>query len=538
MRWPPTPFAKVSFQPPCYWGYDSSSAHLCATPATLPDGWVSDRGDPYEKHGELSYGWRCTPPMSWTGHGRTTSASANRDNCADAHGPDALASCHELADYSDPNQGMVQIPNAYYDFQRNAIQPTCPDGLPNEWEIAVPNGLYMLTVYFTTSGAQPKRPGCHFENVRPVANDPASPQKNIFADPRGMGGHTETFSVEVTDGNFTLGAHSLCSFVNWIRLDILDETSYPLVWLPAPKHEWSQLELEEPTAPIGLVTIKLPNAREVTPDSFPHPDIEANVASFGDCRTWWMYGAAKCQKMLMLGRGPGAQPGLATKPTWPGYNASHLEALFAEWDVDADGVMLLTELQAALPTIWSSSAAFKLFNGLNVDQHLPGGTPDGVTLDELLQGPMSPPALDARQWFAETLARGAWCDPLLDVGPSASSDFSVCMRFTGQGVVPSEWGSFHADGAHGAVVSVSDTPCTDAIGCPSAADETVCALHLVPGGGIASDTDTTGVIEIDCGGAVGRYLRISLPGEHERLMPSATVHAHRARGSSPDPSHL
>ena len=49
--------------------------------------------------------------------------------------------------------------------------------------------------------------------------------------------------------------------------------------------------------------------------------------------------------MPMLGRGPGAQPDLATNPVFPGYNSSELATFFATWDVNGDGEIMLTEMQ-------------------------------------------------------------------------------------------------------------------------------------------------------------------------------------------------
>ena len=167
----------------------------------------------------------------------------------------------------------------------------------------------------------------------------------LLSDPRGLLTTTDTFSVEVTDGNFTMSAHTFCASVGWIKLDVLDEKPTPLAWLPAPRHEWMQLELHEPTTPVGLVTIKLPNQAELTTQSFPYAEIRHNVAFTGDCRTWWLYGPSRCRKMPMLGRGPGAQPDLATNPVFPGYNSSELATFFATWDVNGDGEIMLTEMQ-------------------------------------------------------------------------------------------------------------------------------------------------------------------------------------------------
>lgn len=203
-------------------------------------------------------------------------------------------------------------------------------------------------------------------------------------------------------------------------------------------------------------------------------------------------------------------------------------------------VLCLTVMQATLPSVYTSNSAAQLFNGLNVDKYIPGGTPSGLTLDELLTGPLALPGLDLQFSRGSGLFnRGASCDPLLDVAPNAASMLGICARATGPTVTPSEWGRFHADGSHGAIISVSDTPCTDADGCPSAG-ETLCAHHLLPvqpGVSLTSLLANSGVVEVNCAGAVGRYLRISLPGENERVLPISTVvHVHRARAPSPNPS--
>ena len=44
----------------------------------------------------------------------------------------------------------------------------------------------------------------------------------------------------MADGKFTLsgGVPTRCSYVSWIKLDLLSSTPYPAPWLPAPSKEW------------------------------------------------------------------------------------------------------------------------------------------------------------------------------------------------------------------------------------------------------------------------------------------------------------
>ena len=97
---------------------------------------------------------------------------------------------------------------------------TCPDGRPNAFEVAVSNGVYMVTV--GTSKNHGNR--CLFENVQPLS--------------QGHVRSTSVFSVEVADGSFTISqpANGGCNHVNWFKLDLLSETLYPQPWLPAPRH--------------------------------------------------------------------------------------------------------------------------------------------------------------------------------------------------------------------------------------------------------------------------------------------------------------
>ena len=69
--------------------------------------------------------------------------------------------------------------------------------------------------------------------------------------------------------------------------------------------------------------------------------------------------------------------------------------------------------------------------------------------------------------------------------------------------------------SHGFVVAVSDTPCTDEAGCPSATDAstntTLCEYRL--------NRLDEAVASIDCGGATGKFVHVSLPGAYNRLLP-------------------
>ena len=209
--WPPKPTLKVNFMPkiaagtgrgwrlyPYQVNPTASAAKVSGTETvmgvmkedTRRDGWMVDEGDlegaKTNTHtGQTAtYGWRCTPKMAWY-----------KDNW------------HELDSVVVPNfvHGAARSIGTYVDGSSQ-----CPDGRPNAWEATVPNGVYMITAGFgSTRGAH----GCTFENVLAGGSGHAS---------------TETYTVEVSDGRFTLsaGTPSKCVSVSWLKLDLISSTLY------------------------------------------------------------------------------------------------------------------------------------------------------------------------------------------------------------------------------------------------------------------------------------------------------------------------
>ena len=90
---------------------------------------------------------------------------------------------------------------------------------------------------------------------------------------------------------------------------------------------------------------------------------------------------------------------------------------------------------------------------------------------------------------------------------------------------PYQLGNFTNDGAHGFVVAVSDTPCSDLNGCTASGDDVTVCEEVT-----ATYLDDKLQHRIDCRGARGRYLQIWLPGEGSRVfsvLNQVTVHAAR-----------
>ena len=247
------------------------------------------------KRETINYGWSCTPPMNWFGHGHGNVEGYNMDPWG---------------------MGVTQLVGQYYDKATRTSHATCPDGKLNEFELDVENGMYALTVGLGDYNAQPSFAGCVFENIRTIGKDVGSMAPSILGD---MGGHkrnTLTTTIEITDGRFTMGSSpdaGVCGNVVFVKLDLITKKAYPTPWLPAPKHEWWQMELKadadgtQPT--VGLVSITVPHSAGTTTASFPHP--EYYYAQ--DCRNSWLYKPAKCFKEMQIGLkvGPRARPPLA-----------------------------------------------------------------------------------------------------------------------------------------------------------------------------------------------------------------------------------
>lgn len=131
----------------------------------------------------------------------------------------------------------------YFQESTGAAHARCPDGELNAWEVTVPNGVYTVTAGLQSDYLD--RHGCTFENVRAA----------------GTTGFSYVYSVEVSDGRFTLsaGPPMLCQAVSWLKLDLVSSKTYPKPWLPAPRKAWWQLELDDATADVGVVEVRLPH---------------------------------------------------------------------------------------------------------------------------------------------------------------------------------------------------------------------------------------------------------------------------------------
>lgn len=373
-------------------------------------------------------------------------------------------------------------------------------------------------------------------------------------------GLTVVFSAEVMDSKFTMtNAFGLCGNVAFIKLDLITPTPFPTPWLPAPKKmEWWQMELEDPSAPVGIVEIMLPHERDTqTFESFPSNE-ETHAA---DCRGWWLFTPARCYHMMMIGQKSGVHPDLASYPNFPGYSRPFLEWLFDAHDINSDGSLTQAEFTsvASAPPYGVDTSTWVGGSMRSIAQRV-------TDLDALFwsfqrdyhdsQG-YNPPASISRDMFVESsLAepRPTFCDPF-----EATKDHNrmVCARFGN--VMPQLWSNFTDDGQHGYVVMLSDVPCTDVAGCLAidSDDVTICSVegaeddasgvqldmqyNPTTGSGVESASKSGRAAAtppvVDCGGATGRYLQIWLPGQ-DRLFPAEEVKVHRARlpGSSEIPS--
>jgi hypothetical protein len=319
--------------------------------------------------------------------------------------------------------------------------------------------------------------------------------------------------------------------VSWLKLDLLSTEVYPESWLPAPPKEWWQMELDEPDAGVGMVRIRMPHESYTTASHYPQPQ----DWFFKDCRQWWLYAPNKCYRQFMRAIKPGVHSEMVTYPNFPGFSQSFLHWLFDQHDSNADGSLTYEEYRSSQEqqaadgtyyTMWKGFSqggyaddnAAHLWNKLDsfhVDYADPDatglGSGDGVvTRSEFTNGILSMPL-------------STFCDYFENTANTHGSNFfegtGLCQKTVGK--IPEPFGYFPNDGSHGFVVSVSDTPCTDQEGCPTETDNntTICELRLHRTSG--------GLAQVDCGGAVGKYVQLSLPGTGNRLLPAdvdVTVH--------------
>eukprot|EP00040_Diaphanoeca_grandis_P026972 m.152243 g.152243 ORF g.152243 m.152243 type:complete len:1731 (-) comp30797_c0_seq1:210-5402(-) len=529
--WPPKPVVKVSFMPvvtPGQWstrfyphGYDSTSAAKLIEDAKGL-GWFVDQGASETEHtdaltGEnVTFGWRCQPVMAWY--------NANWRE-------------HQL--YEGGTWGRYEILPAYaygaardigthFSEETQTTMERCPDGRLNAWEAEVPNGVYVVTVNYGSTG-------CTFENVRG--------REDIGTGAMQSNKDTHVFSVEVADGRFTLssGPPVPCQAVNWLKLDLVSTDVYPDTWLPAPSKEWWQLELDEPktteeTPGVGLVQIRLPHEAYRTSSHYP----QFQEWGFADCRQWWLYSPAKCYRQFMKAKKQGVHPELVTYPNFPGFSKPFLNWLFDQHDSNGDDELFYEEFRSSQAqqslngtfSMWSRPGAHNVKGTKNYHDdnaaHLWGkldsfnvgyadkgatnlGRGDGkVTRSEFTNGILSMPLTTFCDYFENTGTTH---------GVNIYEGVGSCQK-TVNGAIPEHFGYFPEDGDHGFVVTVSDIPCDDAQGCPVGADTTVCEMRL--------HRTSSASAEVDCGGATGKYIQISLPGNGTRVLPQAVITAHRS----------
>ena len=469
------------------------------------DGWLIDHGDVYDA--SAKHGWRCTQRITWW----PLQPAAGYRNA-----PFAL--------------GDVQNPERYYDRVRRVSHAQCPDGSPNTFDVAVANGIYMVTAGFDFSNGQPTFHGCMLENVRPMrwgSHQTKSRQNTVG---KGEMQWTLTMAIEVRDGTFTLSAeHNNCPSVNWVKLDLLSEANYPPVWLPAPKQAWWQMKLDAPAAGVGLVKIQLPHQPGHSMLSHPRP----SEGEAPDCRRWWLFRGNSCPRLVKLGKYRGAHPDLAQYPNHPGYPSGFLSWLWDDVDVSPkDGVLTwpewLTGMKALDTKGWVIKGDDRKYTDLfqRIVQHAAQAKtlslPDGATAPSYSTHDAT---IAKDDWMAGFFAQpqGDWCDPLnKHLGGN-------CERVPNSAyMVPDEWGTFADDGNSGVVVALSDTPCTDGSACDTSG-ETVCAFLRTTGNNQAEEYDTGSPLLIDCAGATGKYLRLRLPGaDGTRLLAVESVNVHKA----------
>eukprot|EP00039_Didymoeca_costata_P029030 m.22963 g.22963 ORF g.22963 m.22963 type:complete len:1851 (-) comp7454_c0_seq1:181-5733(-) len=517
--WPPKPVLKVSFMPPVtagewYWrlyphGYDSTGAAELIE-KTKAEGWYVDHGEAEREHQNrvrdenMTFGWRCKPVMAWYSsywreHQRFENNTWGRYEIIP---PYVYGAARDIGKYFSADSGTSH--------------DRCPDGAVNAWEAHVPNGVYTVTVHYDGGG-------CTFENVRGNAGT--------------YGKVTFVYSIEVSDGKFTLSSATPekgCGAVSWLKLDMVSDRVFPNTWLPPPAKEWWQMELDQPATGIGLVQIRLPHEAYRTASHYPY----YQDRSFPDCRKWWLYSPAKCYRQFMRAKKIGVHPNLVSYPDFPGFTEAFLNWVFDQHDTNNDNQLVYEEFrssqqQQALTgtfSMWSrpgpnnvkgtnnyhdDNAAhlwFKLdvfhdgYNDKDANNLKKG---DGkVTRSEFLHGILSRPLTSFCDYFEMTANTH---------GGNLYEGTGSCQKNVG-GEIPDGYGYFPDDGDHGFVVSISNLPCTDRDGCPLGSQTTVCEKRL--------HRTSSSLAQVDCGGATGKYLHISLPGNGNRILPQVTVTVH------------
>mmetsp|Transcript_23922 Transcript_23922/g.40392 ORF Transcript_23922/g.40392 Transcript_23922/m.40392 type:complete len:1796 (-) Transcript_23922:370-5757(-) len=254
---------KISFQPenPVYNGNPFT--------INLGTGWNIDSGKTFGDRGNgLSYGWKCAINM-------------------------AIQTNRPTIDTSNTGVLTGKAP-------KGSWRTKCPGGAMNEWEIAVANGVYVVTIYTGGFDGLYRGVGCAMESAKFLRNQ----NDEMYT--------TKYITVEVNDGRLTLTSlggtvrdryttgseeELLCPDIHWIQIDRLQD-SYPEAWAPKAmdtKAAWWQLELDDQNSGVGYVSIDLPRTNSYSTAKFPD---ETSGATFQPrCTHWWFFTAKqKCYK--------------------------------------------------------------------------------------------------------------------------------------------------------------------------------------------------------------------------------------------------
>lgn len=436
------------------------------------------------------------------------------------------------ADYSREvppyTYGAVQGIGQYDNVGKATMDAACPDGTRNAWEVTVPNGVYTVTTAHTAARPLLGDPGCTFENIRSdTGNQP----------------FTSVYSVGVHDGRFTMSsAGGSCDAMNWIKLDLVSSKLYPTPWLPAPQKAWWQMELDDPTADVGLVQVRVPHERWWTTSNRHYPGkfhTAPGGVGYPDCRQSWLFMPAKCYRMFMAGQKKFHHPDLVSYPNFPGFSQPFLEWYFDIHDTDKNGELVYEEFRAAQSqqaingtyAMWerikTRSAGYRDTNAHHLWRRLDVMHEDFG--NESVAYSPNDQKISKDEWVHGILSKSQnqYCD-LFDRtsnthgGIGHNGRDGGCVRKM-DGPIPQHWGVFPDDGNHGFMVSVSDTPCTDKDGCPTGANVSLCEYR---------NHYTARSYEpalVNCKGAKGKYVQITLPGDDgKRLLPTLHVKPYRA----------
>lgn len=573
--WPPKPSIKVTFMPTAkdeYFsrlyphGYDYVGVTKLMEESAAA-GWHVDQGALESEQtnsvtGETAtFGWRCQPRMAWY-------TSNWREHQMYEH--NTWGRYVSIPPYA---YGAARDIGTYYNTKTGSSAERCSDGRLNAWEVVVPNGIYLITVNFAQSG-------CTFENVQ-GRGAPSSATRDTYV-----------YSAEVADGKFTLsaGPPTPCSAVNWLKLDLVTTKVFPKPWIPAPTKEWWQLELDK-AEDVGLVEVRLPHEgftpantypyaydwsspdcrkwwlyapakcyrmvmearkRSVHPDLASYPDFPGFAQPFlkwlfdehdtnGDGKLFYEeFRSAQYDHALCGASCNSCEGGWSACPGADATLCKRFVGTSVACSATSDSGSSCDEGWRLCPAEPTPGARYSIWS--NPGKHNEKGTKnyhdDNVAhlwkkLDSFNAGYADPSADDltrgdgvvTREEFLHgimAMPRTSFCDIFESTEATHGGNWGsgFCKKDIG-GIVPEHWGYFPDDGEHGFVVSVSNTSCSNPVGCPAGDDVVVCEHRL--------HRTSVAPARIDCGGTIGKYVRLTLPGDGIRLLPQGVaVSVHRS----------